>query len=158
MNRSIVAFFGFISFFGLCGQSDVSLSYEGVSNFSYEIYEIPYLVKMIYRDTLEAKNRTPEELMSSVISATNQERIDYNTFGGVENSDKKEYLLARDCIACLLKLGTRLSRAPDQNRLYQIGPRPNSEADLLARDCIACLLKLGTRLSRAPDQFIHRSC
>ena len=78
---------------------DAQTDYKGdrvilaVNNSSVEsgfyIYEPVYLAKKIFKDTLEAKNLYPEQLMESLISANNQKWVDYNTLGGSEKS--KQY-------------------------------------------------------------------
>lgn len=45
---------------------------------SYHIYDPPFAAKIIYEDTTEAPNFYPEQLMSSIISARNQEWVNYN--------------------------------------------------------------------------------
>lgn len=55
-------------------------------NCKYELYKPATQIRMIYKDSSEAKNKTPEELMTSIISAKNQEWINYNTFGGKDKA------------------------------------------------------------------------
>lgn len=68
------------------------------SSTSFYVYNPGYLAKAIYKDTLDAKNTFPEQLMESLISANNQKWIDYNTLGGMLNSKKydKAYFNARN--------------------------------------------------------------
>jgi len=61
-----------------------------VENASFYLYDPPFVAKAIYKDTIEAINRYPEQLMSSIISANSQEWVDYNTYGRALNSEKKD--------------------------------------------------------------------
>ncbi len=59
-------------------------------NTSFHIYNPPLKAKAIYKDSIEAGNEYPEQLVSSLISASSQGWIDYNTFGGNSKSEKKD--------------------------------------------------------------------
>lgn len=63
---------------------------QDLSNVSFYVYTPPFSAKAIYKDTAEATNKFPEQLMSSVISATSQQWIYYNTLNGKEKAEKKE--------------------------------------------------------------------
>jgi len=63
---------------------------KGLSDISFYVYNPPFLAKAIYGDTIEAANRFPEQLMSSIISTLNQKWINYNTSGGGARAEKKE--------------------------------------------------------------------
>ncbi len=56
--------------------------------FFYE-YAPPLKIKAVYKDTVQAVNNFPEQLMQSIISAKSQKWVGYNTLGGLEKSDKK---------------------------------------------------------------------
>lgn len=59
------------------------------TNSKFYIYSPPFKAKAIYKNQSEAENLFPEQLMSSILSASNQEWVDYNTLGGTKKSDKK---------------------------------------------------------------------
>lgn len=67
----------------------IMLNANGVSNTSYYVYSPPFIAKAIYSSIKEAKNEFPEQTMSSILSATSQEWVNYNTLGGVENAEIK---------------------------------------------------------------------
>lgn len=68
---------------------NIKIDIDSLSNVSLKVYTPEFQAKMIYKDTIEAKNSNPEMLMSSIISADNQPWVDYNTIGGSSESDKK---------------------------------------------------------------------
>jgi hypothetical protein len=61
----------------------------GMNNASFYIYNPPFSAKAIYADTTKALNQFPEQLMSSIISVTSQQWVNYNTLGGKEKAEKK---------------------------------------------------------------------
>ena len=67
----------------------IMLNANGVSNTSYYVYSPPFIAKAIYSSIKEAKNEFPEQTMSSILSATSQEWVNYNTLGGVKNAEIK---------------------------------------------------------------------
>ena len=77
-----------IPFFCFSQQKEVKiiLKSKQLKNCSYQLYKPTVTVKMIYKDTTEALNKTSEQLMTSLISAKNQEWVNYNSFGGKEKS------------------------------------------------------------------------
>ncbi|MBL0738428.1 hypothetical protein JI750_16145 [Flavobacterium sp. GN10] len=52
----------------------------------YELYKPAKQIRIVYKDTSDAKNKTTDELMTSIISANNQDWVNYNTFGGKEKA------------------------------------------------------------------------
>ena len=54
----------------------------------FSLYKPTLQAKMIYRYQSEAKNESPETLISSIMSASSQEWVDYNTLGGAQKSKK----------------------------------------------------------------------
>lgn len=67
----------------------VILSTDRISNASYYVYDPPFKATKIYNSLSEINNEYPEKLMSSILSASSQEWVNYNTLGGEENADKK---------------------------------------------------------------------
>jgi hypothetical protein len=63
---------------------------KGLNTVSFYVYNPPFAAKSIYKDTIQAVNKYPEQLMSSVISTLSQEWMDYNTLGGKQKSEKKQ--------------------------------------------------------------------
>lgn len=57
---------------------------------AFYIYDPPFKAKPVFKDTAEAKNQYPEQLMESMISANNQKWVDYNTLGGSTKSRKHD--------------------------------------------------------------------
>ncbi|EKT3958022.1 hypothetical protein NTJ28_002020 [Flavobacterium psychrophilum] len=84
----IVFFLILIPFFCFSQKKEVKiiLNSKQLKNCSYEIYKPTVQIKMMYKDTTEAKNKTLEQLMTSIISAKNQEWVNYNSFGGKEKA------------------------------------------------------------------------
>jgi hypothetical protein len=78
--------------------TEVMIDLDSLSDANYSIYNDGFKAAMIYNDTLEAANETPAKLMSSIISANNQEWVNYNTYGGSEYSDKKSNSHFREVI------------------------------------------------------------
>jgi hypothetical protein len=83
-----IFFLFLIPFFCFSQKKEVKiiLNSKQLKNCSYERYKPSVQIKMIYKDTTEAKNKTPEELMTSTISARNQEWVNYNYLGGKERA------------------------------------------------------------------------
>lgn len=69
--------------------ANLVLSYPEETPISFFEYPPETRAKAIFSERSEALNRYPEELMESIISATDQEWVDYNTLGGAEKSRKK---------------------------------------------------------------------
>lgn len=88
MKYSFFIFFQF-SFTVLCAQQDVDVLLQGkpVEEISFHIYD-PFIARPIYKNLNEVENRYPEQLMSSILSATNQKWVDYNTLGDSLESEK----------------------------------------------------------------------
>lgn len=72
------------------GQNSLRVDYDSISEVRYIIYSPPFKAKKIFKDTVEAKNNSPEQLMSSIMSATNQAWVNYNTKGGALMADQKD--------------------------------------------------------------------
>ncbi|MDX1365572.1 MAG: hypothetical protein R3243_15285 [Arenibacter latericius] len=70
--------------------SNLILSYPEESEISFYEYPPNTFAKAIYTSQEEASNEFPEQLMESIISATNQEWVNYNTLGGAENATQQE--------------------------------------------------------------------
>lgn len=89
-KQVILAVFCFLCF-KICAQEDSEILIAGgnTSDMFFHLYEPPLEVKAIYKDTLQAVNEYPEQLMMSIISAKSQKWVDYNTLGGASKSDKK---------------------------------------------------------------------
>ena len=82
----------FISFFVFAQEEDAKLilSYPEESEISFYQYPPNTYAKVIYTDQTEAVNKYPEQLLESIISATNQEWVNYNTLGGAEKASEKK--------------------------------------------------------------------
>jgi hypothetical protein len=61
---------------------------SSMQNLVFTQYKPVFKATMLYKNQNEAKNETPETLVSSIISASTQAWVDYNTFGGAEKSRK----------------------------------------------------------------------
>jgi hypothetical protein len=59
-----------------------------ITNVKYLIYSPPFEARAIYTDISQVKNSYPEELMSSILCANNQDWVDFNTLGGNKKSEK----------------------------------------------------------------------
>lgn len=66
-------------------ETNLILSYPEESEISFYKYPIDTNVKAIYNNQTDVVNKYPEQLLESIISATNQEWVNYNTLGGEEN-------------------------------------------------------------------------
>ena len=69
--------------------SNIMLSSSEEQTLYFYDYQPDLIIKADYSEMSEAENKYPEQLMQSVLSATNQEWVDYNTLGGAERSDQK---------------------------------------------------------------------
>lgn len=69
--------------------SRINLSNGSINTSKLVVYKEGYVIKSIDRKITEVLNNCPEQLLQSVLSASSQEWIDYNTYGGNTNSDKK---------------------------------------------------------------------
>tara|TARA_R110000868_G_scaffold271087_1_gene530583 strand:+ start:6592 stop:7296 length:705 start_codon:yes stop_codon:yes gene_type:complete len=70
--------------------ANLILSYPEESNISFYQYPEGIYAKAIYSDQSGAINKYPEQLLESIISATNQEWVNYNTLGGAEKASQKK--------------------------------------------------------------------
>ena len=59
-----------------------------IDKIHFHIYNPSLLAKPIYKNLNEVSNSTPELLMSSIMSETSQEWVNYNTWGGSVNAEK----------------------------------------------------------------------
>ncbi|OWW26518.1 hypothetical protein B4Q04_02190 [Zobellia sp. OII3] len=70
--------------------ANLILSYPEESEISFFQYPEGTFAKAIYKSQAEATNVYPEQLLESIISATNQEWVNYNTLGGAEKASQKK--------------------------------------------------------------------
>ncbi|KQO32769.1 hypothetical protein ASF10_20145 [Flavobacterium sp. Leaf82] len=93
MNKSIIVLVLLIVFCKKTyAQNDPNLilGKEDESELSFHVYD-SLIIKKDYLKLEEVKNDTPENLMRSILSASSQEWIDYNTLGGsIKSSKRKE--------------------------------------------------------------------
>lgn len=66
----------------------VILNSGNISDVSYYVYSPPYKAMAVYTDIKQVTNNYPEELMSSILSARNQDWVNLNTLGGEEKAEK----------------------------------------------------------------------
>jgi len=59
-------------------------SFGGIKNSSFHKYTPPFKAKIIYKDTLQAVNKYPEQLMSSVMSENSEAWHNYNNSKAIE--------------------------------------------------------------------------
>jgi len=59
-------------------------SFGGVKNSTFYRYNPSFKAKIIYKDTLEAVNKYPEQLMSSIMSESSKEWYNYNNLKVIE--------------------------------------------------------------------------
>jgi hypothetical protein len=80
-----------LSQYGLFAQSkSVSLIVGNghLSSANFFMYDPSLIIKGTYSDTTQALNIYPEQLMNSILSASSQKWIDYNTLGGSKEASK----------------------------------------------------------------------
>ncbi|CAM1364577.1 conserved hypothetical protein [Tenacibaculum litoreum] len=70
--------------------SNLILTITEEQNLSFHKYEPRLQLKATLTTISEVKNEFPEQLMQSILSARNQEWVNYNTLGGEEKASKKE--------------------------------------------------------------------
>ncbi|CAZ95449.1 hypothetical protein [Zobellia galactanivorans] len=94
MKNSTIIFCFLIVAYTYCYSQDnnanLILSYPEESEISFFQYPERTFVKAIYNSQAEATNVYPEQLLESIISATNQEWVNYNTLGGAEKASQKK--------------------------------------------------------------------
>lgn len=80
------------SFIGFTQQEDSNLilSYPEESEISFFEYPEGIYAKAIYDRQEDVENLYPEQLLESIISASNQEWVNYNTLGGAEKASEKK--------------------------------------------------------------------
>jgi hypothetical protein len=66
----------------------LGLSNSAISNSNFFIYSPRLIVKPTLKDSTEAANEYPEQLVTSILSSSNQTWVNYNTLGGAKNSEK----------------------------------------------------------------------
>ncbi len=69
--------------------ANLILSYSEESEISFFEYSKNTYAKAIYKRQEDVTNKYPEQLLESIISATNQEWVNYNTLGGAEKASEK---------------------------------------------------------------------
>ena len=81
-----------VSVIGNAQEEDANIifSYPEESEISFFQYPERTFAKAIYKSQAEATNVYPEQLLESIISATNQEWVNYNTLGGAEKASQKK--------------------------------------------------------------------
>jgi hypothetical protein len=67
----------------------ILLNTNKLSNATHYVYSPPFIAKAIYSNMEEAKNEFPEQLMSSILSATSQSWVNYNTLESEKNTEIK---------------------------------------------------------------------
>lgn len=55
----------------------------------FHVYDPPFRARRTYAKLDEVENKYPEQVYQSMMSATSQEWVDYNTYGGSEKSRKQ---------------------------------------------------------------------
>lgn len=90
--QSLLRFGALLSFILINAQEEPNLilSYEEESEISFYQYPEDTFVKKIYASQSEVITEYPEQLLESIISAINQEWVNYNTLGGEEKASKKK--------------------------------------------------------------------
>jgi hypothetical protein len=121
-----------------------------LDNASVYIYEPPFLAKGIYKDTTEAVNKFPEQLMSSIISTTNQKWIDYNTLHGALNSEKKDskyfdYIRTMDKNKNFFELRLKMSFTINDNEFAIIKFYLSTEETVEAKSGVYVMQKIENR-------------
>tara|TARA_R110000868_G_scaffold79232_12_gene225552 strand:+ start:5687 stop:6391 length:705 start_codon:yes stop_codon:yes gene_type:complete len=79
-----------ISCFAQEEDANLILSYPEESEISFYQYPEETYAKAIYKSQAEVTNKYPEQLLESIISATDQEWVNYNTLGGAEKATEKK--------------------------------------------------------------------
>lgn len=86
----IILLIGSFSCFSQKETSNIMLSYsENQDIYIYE-YMPNFKIKAEYKSQSQAINKYPEQLLQSILSATNQEWVNYNTLGGIDKADIKD--------------------------------------------------------------------
>ncbi len=70
--------------------ANLILSYPEESEISFFKYPKETFAKAIYKSQVDVINKYPEQLLESIISAINQEWVNYNTLGGAEKASEKK--------------------------------------------------------------------
>lgn len=89
----------FSLYFGYCylgcaqipKNSNIIFGYEEVKELSFYKYEPKFLAKAIITSQKNADNEYPEQLMESIISATNQDWVNYNTLEGEQDEQEQSH-------------------------------------------------------------------
>lgn len=79
LSIMLVARFGFAQNYE---ESSIMVFETRVVNSNFLVYDPPFPAKGIYKDTLEAVNQFPEQVISSIMSATNQAWENFNYLNG----------------------------------------------------------------------------
>lgn len=64
---------------------------SSLSNVTYSVYTPKIKAKAIYNSQDEVLNLTPESLVESIMSTTNQDWVDYNQYGGDARKKRPEF-------------------------------------------------------------------
>lgn len=70
--------------------ANLILSYPEESEISFYEYPKNTFAKAIYKKKENVTNEYPEQLLESILSATDQEWVNYNTLGGAEKASEKK--------------------------------------------------------------------
>ncbi|SHJ83086.1 hypothetical protein SAMN04487911_1425 [Arenibacter nanhaiticus] len=92
MKQSIITLLLLLVTLTIGAQTDYSnmiLSYSENREIFFHKYEPNLIIKAEYSSITEAENNYPEQLIQSILSATNQEWINYNTLGGAEKATEQ---------------------------------------------------------------------
>lgn len=92
MKKIIFLFLVIFSFCKMYSQKDYAnliIGKEDEVELSFQIYD-SLVIKKDYTKFEDVINDSPENLIKSILSATNQEWVDYNTLGGSQKSTKRK--------------------------------------------------------------------
>jgi len=93
MKQTVITLFLLLVTVTLGAQTEYSnmiLSYSENQKIFFHKYEPRLIIKAEYSSITEAENKYPEQLIQSILSATNQEWINYNTLGGAEKATEQK--------------------------------------------------------------------
>jgi len=85
---SVVMFLASYPVFSQSKTTPLILGSNSITDVTFHIYDPPFRAKPQYRDSTEALNEYPEQLMSSIMSASTQQWVNYNTLGGYKEAEK----------------------------------------------------------------------
>jgi len=91
-NLVLVFFFQFLLVtLAQVAEMNIEVFDSSLSNVTYTIYSPKIKSKAIYKSQEEALNLTPESLVESIMSTTNQNWVNYNQFGGEARIKRLEF-------------------------------------------------------------------